>query len=474
MSLPKTILAFLTAMTATVVAQSPLPPGSLYPAAPANDAFAAAPLLSGNPVVLEADLISATPESFEAFGGDSFGHTAWWRWTATADGLEEWANTGANSPVTVTVYAEDGLGQLSVVAHGLDAGSFPSRAGIVYFVQTDIGNLPVGPGAIRLPPWPFNPWVARVELRAAIGEAPANDAFAARVSLSGTHAEFGGNLAVATLEDGEPEIPGALHRTRWWTWTAPGNGSVRIANTGGGAPAVVGIFRRGTFFRLDHVVDSQTKFGNSCTRFWRGRDAVEWDTVAGQAYEIQLDRNADADMNQTYQMTLSFVPAPANDDVLGARELTGTDLSIDANNFGSTYNALDPVLPDETGAGSVWYRWALTGRGIAQVTTNEPVRFAEPTSEVIPPGGTWTTGAPMPTARYATARFLRRVRDPSWTCIRCRNSRRCSVSIIPAGQRRAGRSSACSRVGPTSSSRKFTATHGSSSTATRGRRARRR
>ncbi len=391
MRFPATLPALLFTMFATAVAQSPLPP-SLYPDPPANDAFADARLLTGDPALLEADLISATRESFESFGGDSFGRTAWWRWTASADGLEQWANTGTNSPVAVTLYEQDGFGQLTAVAHGLDSGSFQTRAGTLYFLQADIGYARAAGGEIRLAPSPFDPWVARVELRAMSGTPPANDAFAARVALEGTAVKFGGSLATATAEDGEPAVRGARHRSRWWTWTAPSNGSARIANTGDGAPAVVAVYRRGDLFQLETVADSQTEFGNACIRFWHARDAVEWDTVAGQAYEIQLDRNADADMNQAFKVALSFVPAPANDNLPGATVLAGTDISVDANNFGSTYDARDPVLPGETGAGSVWYRWPVPGRGVVQVTTNQPVRFAEPSFEILPPDGTWPVG----------------------------------------------------------------------------------
>ena len=216
---------------------------------------------------------------------------------------------------------------------------------------------------------------------------PANDSFASREALSGVGVEFGGSLATATSEEGEPEILGTLHRTRWWTWTAPSNGTARIANFADGAPSTVGIYREGGLFHLMAVADSQTEFGNECTRFWRGRDAVEWDTVAGQAYEIQLDRDADADMDQVFRMKLSFVPVPANDDASTATELVGADLSLDVDNFGATFNPLDPVVPGETGAGSVWYHWALPGRGMVQVTTNQPVRFAEPSFEIVGSGG---------------------------------------------------------------------------------------
>ncbi len=361
---------------------------------PPNDLFANATLVTGDVLDLQADLASAGPEAFEVFHTGQFGHTVWWRWTAPDTGVKEWKLDGGAEHVSLAVFAADPLGQLTRISFDIGQGVFPAHAGSTYWLQADAAFIPP-PGILVFMPAPnsFTPYPIHIVVQSA-SASPANDDFSAREALIGTHAVFGGSVRTATSELGEPRLPGdSLQRTRWWTWTAPVAGTARIRSTGAGMPPGVGIYQIGGLFQLEKVADSVTEFGNRCYVLWAGRETVEWDTVPGHAYEIQVDRYPNADPDADAQLELEFTPAPANDDFANPQVLTGTDLALTVDNFGATRNASDPILPYQTGAGSVWFQWQAPARGILQVTTNEPVRFGEPSFEVLPPGGSWTYGS---------------------------------------------------------------------------------
>ena len=87
-------LALAVCCAADVRAQQ-LPP-------PPNDDLANAVEVSGVQFQLAADLGAATREAFEPCSQYDFGRTAWWTWTALADGIYEW-NSQASSYSEATI-----------------------------------------------------------------------------------------------------------------------------------------------------------------------------------------------------------------------------------------------------------------------------------------------------------------------------------------------------------------------------------
>lgn len=386
--------------------------GSLQP--PVNDHFADALEVTGSELLLEADLSFATTEPFEA----SYpGHTAWWKWTVPTNGTYQWNTTGSAGPVAVTVWGRDGFGQLVLRANSPDLltasntivplrnGSFTARADETLWLQAS-PRTERWLGGIQAIDWQFEGdplgtnyhpfgtnYPARITLQRSLTPPPSNDAFAGRIPLSGTNVSFNARLDSATAEDGEPRLPGdSLQRTAWWTWQASGNGTARLRSVGSTGAPVIGVYQAGPFFALQRVATSATEFGNQCYREWRGREVLEWDTAAGTRYEIQLDRYPYNPEDAEYLLELTFTPAPDHDDLANAQLIEGTDFQLTVDNFGATRRIGDPEIPGQSGAGSVWYRWAAPGQGILQVTKNAPLRFAEPAFEVLPSGGPWSYG----------------------------------------------------------------------------------
>lgn len=97
-------------------------------AAPTNDRVARRAMLNGPSARETTILVAASPESDEpAHAGIAASHSAWWSWTAPANGRV--AITAGNSnqaPCRVAVYTGDSLGALSPVAAN-DPGLIPAR-----------------------------------------------------------------------------------------------------------------------------------------------------------------------------------------------------------------------------------------------------------------------------------------------------------------------------------------------------------
>jgi hypothetical protein len=218
--------------------------------------------------------------------------------------------------------------------------------------------------------------------------APANDFFANSIVLYGTNVVFGGNVMAATRESGEPRIAEtAMQRTLWWQWTAPGAGTAFVRSRDTNTAPLVGAFRRGLFNQLESITNSATIWGNNYFQFWHARPELQWDTRAGETYEIVLDRFPDFPAENESSMELTWLPAPVNDDFENAELLSGNDLSIPVSNVSATHADGEPVLADLSGAKSIWFAWRAPQSGILQVTTNEPERFTNPSFQPwITPG----------------------------------------------------------------------------------------
>ncbi len=378
---------------------------------PPNDSMAAAVDVSGSEWTATADLDQATRDPWELLPPDQFGHTVWWRWTVPSDGIYEWDTAGSTGPVAIEVGSFDALGQwipraaslrrrsgspATGITVGADpAGSFQAQAGDVLWISADAAFQRQF-GLIQFPPqWPVEPgtpYLARLAIRRAAAP-PSNDRFADRTLLTGAPVTLRVQLGTAGAEPGEPRLPGeSLQRTAWWNWQAPGKGTAQLRRVGTVPAPVVGIYRMGPGLRLERLATSGTEVGNECYREWQGRDVVEWDVTPGERYEIQADRYPWNLPSADSELELRFIPAPTHDALAQAQPLAGTDLRLVVDTAGATRDVEDPVLPGLTGNGSVWFAWTAPGRGVLQVSTNEPLRFSDPTFELLPPGGTWTGG----------------------------------------------------------------------------------
>ena len=175
---------------------------------PANDDFNARVVLNGTEISVSASDVGATLEpGEEAIGG---GHTVWWSWTAPSNGsLTISADTGDFFP-GVRVSTGDALSNLTTVGEAgyinIWPAVFPVLGGRTYQIAVD--NYEWAPGAFALD----------LDFLAS----PINDYFANRVVLTNASVTVMGTGLGATSDPMVPADSGAV----WYTWIAPGCGTL--------------------------------------------------------------------------------------------------------------------------------------------------------------------------------------------------------------------------------------------------------
>jgi hypothetical protein len=337
------------------------------PAAPPNDAFAAAQPLVGAKVVRVADSSDgATKEAGEpAHAGNPGGASIWYSWTAPASGPVV-IDTGQSSYDTLLgVYTGASAGALTEIASNDDVApgsdlssqvSFEATAGHTYRVAVDGYNGASG--------------VVRLQI---VGTAspPPNDAFAAAQPLSGSDArrEADTNRA-ASKEVGEPAHggnPGGA--SVWYSWTAPAGGPVVVETAGSDFDTVLSVYTGASIASLSEVAANDDVVpGSDLT------SRVAFTGVPNQTYRIAVDGYKEgAGEAQTGDVRLHLLgtePAPANDAFAAAQPLTGSSASREADtNRNATKEAGEPAHVGNQGGASVWYRWTAPASGPVVVET---------------------------------------------------------------------------------------------------------
>ena len=125
---------------------------------PANDLFANAAILSGNPVAAAAFNFGAGAEAGEpAHAGTPAARSLWWKWTSAESGLATADTQGSEGDTRLGIYVGENVGQLTPVGaddNGGPAGSarvqFNATAGTAYFFALDAVGGGEGAVALRL------------------------------------------------------------------------------------------------------------------------------------------------------------------------------------------------------------------------------------------------------------------------------------------------------------------------------------
>lgn len=336
--------------------------------------------------MLSADVGYATSEPFEISLPGSTGHSVWWKWKVPTDGIYAWTNRIATNLAHLMVFEEDRFGQFQVrfspeVGSGMNRqfGSFEGVKDRTYHLRMD-ELTPLGLGLIDFGDEPRKPFPLDITVSRLPGIAPTNDLYASRTRLVGTNLFFGGSLALATAEEGEPKLPyGSIGKTLWWRWQAPGPGTAIIRTTSTNSVPGIGVFTKSSLYQFLLLASSASEFGNDCRRFSKARDEVRWDTATGVEFDIMADLFPETDFNTPADFELIWLPAPPNDSFDTPTLLVGTDLSLKVNNESATRDA------GGVGGGSntIWFQWSPPSEGIVQISHFEPTRYMEPTNRLF-------------------------------------------------------------------------------------------
>lgn len=127
--------------------------------------------------------------------------------------------------------------------------------------------------------------IAKPRLALLAAARPANDAFAAAVTISGLSGSVGGQSLVASKETGEPNHAGDPGgRSVWWKWTAPAAGQFSLSSHGSGFDTLLAVYVGTGVGALTPVAandnDAEATDGSS---------RVLFQAEAGTEYRIALD-----------------------------------------------------------------------------------------------------------------------------------------------------------------------------------------
>jgi hypothetical protein len=112
---------------------------------------------------------------------------------------------------------------------------------------------------------------------------PANDAFANRITITGSNISVTGTNLGASAESGETDHDGyPATKSVWWTWTAPKAGTVTVDTIGSSFDTLLGVYTGTVVSGLNYVASDDQSGGNGTSR-------LIFSAVSGGIYQIAVD-----------------------------------------------------------------------------------------------------------------------------------------------------------------------------------------
>jgi len=318
-----------------------------FGSSPPNDNLANAVELTGASVTAGGTNLAASKEPGEPTHAASGGVSVWWTWTAPSTGGVTMSTAGSTFNTTLAAYTGDTVSGLVAVASNNDAGTgtqsvirFRAIAGATYRIAVD--GLYGAEGSIAL----------SLDLQ----PPPPNDDFATATVLAGTPNDTAtGTNVGAGVEAGEPSHYSyeAARASVWYAWTAPSDGSLTLRADGG--------FSRALAVYTGTQVSSLTRVPNQAQNYSGGPEQIRVRVQAGVTYAIVLDGRAAS--AGTFNLTLTLIGRPANDDFVDAETLVGLSAETTGSNVGATQEPGEPIHEENYYDPSVWYQWTAPSSG---------------------------------------------------------------------------------------------------------------
>ncbi len=307
---------------------------------PFNDNFSRRPRFTSDNLALRASNTGATREFGEPNHASALaGASLWWEWVAPADANVSIVTTGSGYDTVLSVYTGTVLSSLAPVAANDNDGSsltsrvsFQAQAGVTYQIAVDGRNGASGLTLLRL------------------GTTPANDAFAAAVTLSGESLQITASNANTSRESGEPKILNFNGGTSlWYRWTAPRSGRFQVAAVSDDFDPLLAVYT-GTSLTSLNLVDANDNSGSLSSGSLCTIEALQ-----GTTYMITVDsRDVSAVGNFNLSITDSRWQAAVGDAITGAPAVAPDGTIY----FGSTDGSLYAVSP----AGTI--KWSVATGGL--------------------------------------------------------------------------------------------------------------
>jgi uncharacterized repeat protein (TIGR03803 family) len=318
-------------------------------AAPPNDRFSNAQVISGSSGTTTGTTIGASKQPGEPDHADNpGGNSIWFRWTAPATGLFLFDTFGSSFDTLLAVYTGTSVDALIVVTNNDDYGfdltsevGFRAIAGITYQLAVDGYDGTNGSVILHWAPEP---------------PPPANDNFANATLITGANGSTNANNSGATLEPGEPvhaDVPGG--RSVWFRWTAPATGSFSFNTVGSLVDTLLAVYTGGSVNALTLVAANDDFPGADF------RSSASFRATNGITYFVAIDGS----YSHAGLLVLNWVfeVPPANDNFASAIVITGASGSVNATNTGATLEPGEPAHAADPGGRSIWFRWTAPVTG---------------------------------------------------------------------------------------------------------------
>ena len=222
--------------------------------------------------------------------------TAWWSWTAPADGTYTWRADAGGAPLRLTVFAVDADGAPTLLARSGSATktemelSFAALAEQRYLIAAGLASDAA-----------FTALNAR-NIVFRWGSTPANDNLANAELLSGNDGSLAGNNRFATLEAGE-NTAALGDSSLWWVWQAAEDGWQRFTLDDDLGNSKLTIYRMtGSGFAQLELVATSRRLASSTNAIFQAQ--------AGERYVVRLGTDI-ADYGDRFGLSWSADEPPA-------------------------------------------------------------------------------------------------------------------------------------------------------------------
>ena len=309
---------------------------------PRNDNFADRTLLEGADISFDDDFAAATFEPGEDKVNPGYGSSVWYSWTAPSDGFVSIPRIYHNVIEPVNVFTGGSFSSLKLLTNSDAPFHVSAGTTLQIAVLSDVLDGVFG-----------------LSLR--FFSIPVNNDFASAIEISDTNSVIAGNNFAATSEPGEPVPEGYGGHSVWFTWTAPGNGALILADTnspviitdgGRASPILISVYTGDEVTNLTFITAAGLSYPASIP------------VRAGMTYHIAVDNGSPSIGLDNFIIETTFYPAPENDDFDNRILLTGSDVTF---NYTSLATSIEPGEPNH-GVDTLWWTWTAPYTGTAQLS----------------------------------------------------------------------------------------------------------
>jgi hypothetical protein len=344
----KLIVAVVLAATLAAPGVSATP--MVFQAPPPNDNFVTATVVTNLPFRDSVDMAYATTESNEPQPCAQAQKTVWYSYTPTTNEALRVIVSGFYD-TNLVIYQANGpditnLGEIDCAVWNDPVSiAFNASGGTTYYFQ--VGTILGSGGTAALTVETVPP--------------PANDNFSDATVISGMYFSQSVDATVATTEAGEPtgNCGYTPQHTVWYKFTAPANGLVSTSLSGSyyGDTILYAYRADGEGFGGLSPSLGCGPYGNS---FWLH-------VQANQTYYFQAGTLL-SQSNFLY-FTMSFTPAPANDNFADAKVITALPYDDNTDMTGASTEVSEPMPLCGSTSKTVWYAYTPTESGsLSQLT----------------------------------------------------------------------------------------------------------